>query len=112
MYVILIYLYLWFVTDNLLKEVLSIKPSTWEDDDYHSKTFSRKEISPSSSEYADVVSAFNTLRSVKKIERVQNPILFGKYKIRKEQLNKRGHNVNEVNLLQNIYYIKIMVYVC
>lgn len=82
------------MTANYLAEVLRVAPSTWTGTTYTSTNYATVQVEEYSDEYADIVSDLRAANSsysegINKIERVQHPFAYGRFVLRKEQLEKR-----------------------
>jgi hypothetical protein len=85
----------------LLDEVLKYhKPATWDDESYGSQRYRKVQIF--GHEYSQVIEKFTPeLRTrVQLIYRVQNPYIYGRYKLRVEQLQLKNQ-VYEVSTVKS-----------
>jgi hypothetical protein len=82
----------------MLNEVLTHKPATWDNEPYGNKLYSRIQVF--GNEHSTVVQDFGSeLRTrVESVYRIQNPYIYGRYKLRVEQLQLRN-TVYEVCVL-------------
>ncbi|KAJ4426304.1 hypothetical protein ANN_27118 [Periplaneta americana] len=81
---------------RMLNEVLTHhKPDSWDSESYTNKRY--KQVQVFGMEHSRVLEEFSSdLRSrVEAVYRVQNPYLYGRYKLRVEQLQLRNDNVYE-----------------
>jgi hypothetical protein len=74
----------------MLNEVLTHKPATWDNEPYGSKLCSRIQVF--GHEHSTVIQDFSSeLKTrVESVYRVQNPYIYGRYKLRVEQLQIRN----------------------
>jgi hypothetical protein len=93
----------------MLNEVLSFhKPGTWDSGSYGSQRYRKVQVF--GEEYSRVIGKFESgLQSrVQMVYRVQNPYLYGRYKLKVEQL-QLTRNVYEVRILQ-VYVKYVFIY--
>jgi hypothetical protein len=83
----------------MLNEVLDRKPATWDSEPYGNKLY--RKIQVFGYEHSRVVDDFKSeLRTqVESVYRIQNPYVYGRYKLRVEQLQLRYSAVYEVCVL-------------
>lgn len=79
------------MTTDYLAEVLQLAPSTWTRATYTSSNYVTENLYEYSEEYKNIVRALpsNLAERIRKVERVQHPFAYGRFVLRKEQLENR-----------------------
>lgn len=79
------------MTTDYLAEVLQLAPSTWTRATYTASNYVTENLYEYSEEYKNIVRALpsNLAESIRRVERVQHPFAYGRFVLRKEQLENR-----------------------
>uniref|UniRef100_A0A1B6KCB4 PARP catalytic domain-containing protein n=1 Tax=Graphocephala atropunctata TaxID=36148 RepID=A0A1B6KCB4_9HEMI len=88
----------------MLATILNRKPATWEEASYDSQRYHLFELDVSDREYDDEIVPFRQDNLVlAKLERVQNPFQWARFKIRKEQKEYRNVTADVVKFYHCIH---------
>lgn len=88
---------------DLLQKVIQYTPNTWKRNvSYDSNVYQLFEVEENSLEYHEIADYFKRTTSenhsrIREIKRIQHPYAYGRFLLRKEQLNFRHGSVDTVS---------------